>query len=744
MFDYRIGERRRRSNEEAIEQMPEIQLNGCRPTPLASYLKGLGVMKLVSRHWKDSRTVWNEDGLTLTTNATAQEIERYLLHDYCPTPMIAPWNGGSGFYRKDNNTALEAICAGKAERLAPLRESITIANDVLADFDRSSSPKGADKTKLLQRIRAVLSDDALEWFDAAILLASDGAQFPPLLGTGGNDGRLDFTNNFMQRLTEIIDSDNGSPTTESESWLRMALFGEPAPGLVKKAIGQFAPGQVGGPNASTGFDSDSAINPWDFVLMLEGSLLFAAAAVRRYSVDEAGTLSYPFTVRATAAGAGNVGRGDAASSRGELWLPLWSRPAEMNEIRALLAEGRVTLDKRPAKDALDFVRAVHRLAGYRGVDRFQRFGLLMRSGKAYLATPLNRVRVTADPDTGWIDDLERDDWLARFRRFTSNDSVPNRFAVLRQQLENSLFEIAQRPPMPAQVQNLLAVLGDIQYAMSSSRKAQEALRPVPRLQERWVRAADDGSTAFRIARALAGLRGVEQALPLRSQLFPVHPQYNDWMDSVCSMKGGRNDPTCRVQICTGWRGSLVKTLNTLLTRRLWLAGQLKMADRPLHSSAGVGLDDLGIFLGSGGFDRKISELMSGLSLCRIPEDSEHGAGANNLPSAVALLKLCMTPESTLRSLHYLSEDENAGLPVPPALLPQLRAGNRGNKAIAHAWRRLHSSGLTPIFEPQQLPKLIGVDPVRAAAAMLIPLRYGATSALARSVLEKEELKGDAA
>src|SRR5690606_27763702 len=140
-------------------------------------------------------------------------------------------------------------------------------------------------------------------------------------------------------------------------------------------------------------------------------LLFAAAAVRRNADDPFGVLSYPFTVRVVGAGAGSLGEGDVDSSRGELWMPLWTQPAAHAEVQALMSEGRVALGRKPVRDALDFVRAVQHLGAYRGVRSFQRYGLLMRSGKAYLATPLARVAVSEAPTSSWIDELDGHDWL---------------------------------------------------------------------------------------------------------------------------------------------------------------------------------------------------------------------------------------------------------------------------------------------------------------------------------------------
>lgn len=413
--------------------MNDIALGGCAPAPLASYLKALGVLRLLSARHRETRAAWRNESLLLQTPLTREEIEQFFLRDYSPTPVMAPWNGGSGFYEKDNDAALETILASNQTRLDLYRSCLHMVEEAFAGTDRSASPKGDEKALLLIRMRGLLPDEAISWLDAAVLLTGDTPQYPPLLGTGGNDGRLDFTNNFMQRLVEVLCLDGKSVETESRDWLRLALFGDTAPGLTKKAIGQFSPGQAGGPNGTTGFDADAAINPWDFVLMIEGALLFAAAAVRRNADDPYGVLSYPFTVRTVGAGSGSLGEGDTANARGELWMPLWNQPASYTEIRALLSEGRVALGRKPARDALDFVRAVHQLGGYRGIRSFQRYGLLMRSGKAYLATPLERIEVTAKPRANLLDELD-EGWLEKFRRFAQGETAANRFRALRHRL----------------------------------------------------------------------------------------------------------------------------------------------------------------------------------------------------------------------------------------------------------------------------------------------------------------------
>ena len=141
-----------------------------------------------------------------------------------------------------------------------------------------------------------------EWMDAAMVLADDGTpKYPALLGTGGNDGRLDFTNNFMKRLGEIfdLDSDDGEPRSAAPAWVRGALWSTPVPGnLSGQPVGQYLPGTAGGANNANGPDSGSLVNPVDFIMMLEGATAFASSASRRLGRSESSRAATPFVVNA--------------------------------------------------------------------------------------------------------------------------------------------------------------------------------------------------------------------------------------------------------------------------------------------------------------------------------------------------------------------------------------------------------------------------------------------------------------
>ena len=140
------------------------------------------------------------------------------------------------------------------------------------------------KTTLIPDCRRLWRGPHAEWLSTAVVLDEAGnPAWPSLLGTGGNDGNLDFTNNFMQQLGTLLDlaSETAGPTTAAKELLKNSLWVVPANKLTSGAVGQYQPGSAGGANSSTGFASGNLVNPWDFVLMMEGSLLFTSRATRR-------------------------------------------------------------------------------------------------------------------------------------------------------------------------------------------------------------------------------------------------------------------------------------------------------------------------------------------------------------------------------------------------------------------------------------------------------------------------------
>jgi CRISPR-associated protein Csx17 len=719
--------------------MHELEFAGCRPVPLAGYLKTLAVLRLVAEQ-ADAAVCgwWKDDRLRLRTALDRDRLEHFFLYDYCPTPIIAPWNGGSGFYPKDAKDGISALQASTHNRFRMYRDAIELGARLIRERGLLERPADQAKGELIAALRAEAGVELVGWVDAAIALTIDKILFPPLLGTGGNDGRLDFTNNFMQRLAELLPPNGDAPTSATALALREALFAEPVAGLSSAAIGQFDPGAAGGPNSAAGFQGDPLVNRWDFVLMLEGALVFAGGVSRRLEGADPAYLSYSFTVRASAAGSGSASLDEQRDARGELWAPLWKRPACYAEIRALFREGRLSLGARPARDGLDAARAVGSLGVDRGIDGFERYGFVKRQGLAYLAAPLGRRIVEVQPQSDLLSDLDRNRWLENLRNRAASDDgcIELRSAV--RKLEDGIFLLMDQPGRAPAVQDVIIAFGAAVRAVAVRPKLTEALRPPLQLSRRWVEAADDGSPEFRLAVALAGLRArliegddngaaaldeagsagrVRFGLPMRAHLGPLDPgtRTPQWS----SEKGGA--------LAVWGAGRLVDNLCAVAQRRLVERTDVAFDASFDEQGAHIGVDsrEIAAFLDGETLDERIAELLLGLAWAQ----SAHWSGASqaaSLPFAYAAIKPLLTPQSAfewLRTRNQLNSDITV-LSMPAPLLPLLKAG-RVQEAVRMAQERARASGLPTPFLKERAAQGRAPNPDfgrRLLAAAIIPVR----------------------
>jgi CRISPR-associated protein Csx17 len=360
---------------------------------------------------------------------------------------------------------------------------------------------------------------AVRWIDTCALVSSETVNYPPLMGTGGNDGNFEFSRTFQQQLQNLFDFGSGEPTPTAADLLRSALFGAVLPGLAFDGkIGQFDPRAAGGPNASTGFGGDSQVNPWDFVLMLEGALVFQTRLTRKFEAATQGALTYPFAVRPTQMGYGSAAKDEAV--RAETWLPLWSRPARFDELQMLFGEGRAKLGGRSPRTGVDFAIALSDLGKFRGIEEFVRYGFQERNGLSYFAIPLGRFRPGNRTPFNPLAELEP--WLVRFRRFAETDTAPDGVKRVHRLLETRILELAQNDQQPGGAGNpylaVLIALGEVDQTLNRSHRwtTDQKLRPIPWLNWRWVKRCDDASVEFRLALALAcrGLYATVQMVPV--------------------------------------------------------------------------------------------------------------------------------------------------------------------------------------------------------------------------------------
>lgn len=691
-------------------------LSGCTPVPLASYLKALGILRLVAEQADpDARGCWQNERFVLESRLDAEGLRRFFLEAYQPTPLLAPWGARSGFYPGSAESGarkiLEAIEATDDARLQFFRESIRDVRALLERHGFSEKPDDDRKLELLRLCRSELPEELVQWLDACYTLTADWRRFPPLLGTGGNEGSGSYLSGFGQLVVDCLHQRN------HDAVLDTTLFGVGVPDAKTGQVpGQFAPDMAGGPNQGSGYSGDVTTNPWDYLLALEGTLLFSSATTRRLDGHSSGNASFPFTVQVTGAGTGTTAMADEEGARAEMWVPLWEECASSSELKSVLNEGRMTLGNKPVREGLDFARAVARLGIDRGVSAFQRYTFVQRYGRNVFAVPLNRVTVRRNPDADLIDELDTGGWLGRFRRHARRDGA-NRVASLARRLEDAIFEMAtaQGDSGPA-LRRLLTVLGAIQLYLARSPKAREGCPPVPSLSQEWLTRANDGSPEMSIAAALAGLhaRGPDGQfrMPMRAHLAPERPsRYPSWAP----------DDTHSVTWVAG--ASVPDNLGATLHRRLLEAAAGELPDKPLQPSRTAPLGDVAAWLAGDLDEQHLAALLPGLMLVRIPPGPPRMQREAPLPAAYRLLKPLFCTNQQLHHAGVLPPERTLALKA--GILRRLEANDVAG-ALELGRRRRRAAGIGTGFQ-RVAPGI--TDGRRLLAALLVPVSDAALKTL---------------
>jgi CRISPR-associated protein Csx17 len=751
------------------------KLEGCAPTPLAHYLKALAILRLVSEQRDpQARGWWKEEAFWLATKLSREDLLRFFLEEYEPTPILSPWNGGSGFYyeRDPGLTPIEtssaprfaafrvgiaaarAVCGPLSESIALLKEKEARAKvagkedaSAAADLKSARAEKDRHKEELLGACRRSWRGGLLEWFDAALVLdTSASPSWPALLGSGGNDGRLDFTNNSMQHLAAIFDCAAPlAPAVPAAVPLLLAsLFAEPARGLSAMAVGQFFPGSAGGDNMGAGFSGEAAANPWDFVFTLEGAVLLASSVVRSTDAAELPQAAAPFAVRSSGAGYGSAGSADEGP-RGEQWMPVWAGPALHAEVSALFSEGRIRAGRATSTRALDSARGLARLGAARGVTHFERYGYIERNGQSNLAVPLGRWETASRAREELLDDV--DPWLRRLRSFARDKVAPRSVVAASRLIDEAILSICRSATDPLLWQSLLVALGSAEAAIAQSRSKagdpKRGLGPLPTLRPQWLEAVDDGSTELRLAIALASQdvvlhRGSAQVVSnVRAHWVPLDRalairRSHDVRRPARFATNSAGLASDVDVVCS--RGTLEDDLRRLVRRRIQLA--------PTLTARGLGMS------GARGSEAPLADVMAFL-FCNV-DDARVLALARPLmavawwerdrPRIDRPVPSGVDAAFAVARIAHVSEPLDVGdkltIELDPEPVARLSAGDLAG-AITVCLRRLRASGLLPTV------RVVAGGPSyarRLAASLAFPISPADATRCAQLISKPHEVK----
>lgn len=567
-------------------------LTGCAPTPLAFYLKALGILRIVARQKdEDARGFWQDEHFCLLTKLDRGGLERFFLEEYRPTPAFNPWGARSGFYRGSSESsaraALEKIEASTDQRLAEFREDIGRTRSSVAAVGGSKPDEDASKVALLSSMRNGLRGAASEWLSTVMAIVGGAFKPPAIVGTGGNEGSGSYLAAYFQSIVECLLSDDDM---ENRERLVRSLF---APRDGVQATPKHAWGGTFGQFMPEGNGS-----AWDFVLTLEGAMVFRSSVTHRSTTGASRFLSSPFYVPHEASGGSSdstideytLQKGRPNPGRGEQWFPLWHTPASYAEVEAIVGEARCSVGRRAAARPLDVARAVGRLGVARGLTSFLRYGYLQRNNQAlHFAVPLGRVDVRARPQSRLLDEI--DTWLHRLHRTARGKSAPARFVAAQRRVADSAMAACESSS-PGSWQDLLIACSAIE-AIQAGGTCFDA-GPLPRISSGWIDAAGDDSPEWSLAVALgSAAAGYEKGRPIdtvRAHALPL-------------AKGGRRFATNDKRLAKDPRVVLngryaISDLIALVERRLIEASQGGQRTLPLVAAPGAGArtEDLAAFL----------------------------------------------------------------------------------------------------------------------------------------------------
>ena len=705
------------------------QLDGCAPTPLAHYLKALGILRLVAEQADlDARGWWDGDRFRLATKLNRKGLEAFFLYDYKPTPIFNPWGARSGFYaagsEKSARESLIRIERSSNPRLGPFRTMIKMVRSVITDTASGDKPSDKERDRFILHLRRNTRGASSLWLDAVVTLIGAGDEVslaqPPIFGTGGSEGSGGYPSAYMSAIVESVVEANWGHVVAS------MLFGGTVPQCHwDQSMGQFAPGGVS--------------TPWDLLLAFEGACMLRSSVGGRTSAGSRRWMSSPFYVAPRSSGYASgsrldekfLNKGREYPGRGEQWLPMWAKPSTYFEVQQVFLQGRAVTKAGRATDGWTMARAVAGFGTSRGIRQFLRYGYQQRNNQAtHFAIPLGRffppdAELATSTKSSCLDDV--DGWVRSLHReaHPADDQkakrVPSRMVATYGRLMDALFSVVHAQVAIQQYQDVLLCLGDVEATMRQGTGF--AAQPVPRLRPEWVAASYDGTPEFRLALAFAlQARGFRRETgtpvdPIRRHWLPLDRERRWRFATTGTGSGVRLDVQPEV-VMHGRRGR--DDAIALVERRLVEASQREGRRLPLmaapHASASVA--DLTTLLEGGvDLDRSLTLARALMALDRTawaerytPIEPLHSSGWPD--DAWLAIRLCTLPWP-LRTRSGFELDVGAD----PALVRRLAAGDAAT-AFGLASRRLRAAGVCSTVRASAA----SVDTARLwAAALAFPI-----------------------
>jgi len=448
-------------------RLPVLALPGLSPDSLGNYLASLGLLRVLSRRWPSTRIAWRDEVLQVV--------------------------GGP--------TTLDELL-DELVRIANTQVNSDVSKREWTQYDKawSDAQKKGTKAKSgapLALWQAEAQEDQLPFF-AAHAVPHARVSFNPLLGSGGNAGKRDFSKGWtaaanalatmqkqaderyqaaIRKAKEDCQKDQRSAGTRKTEAARQKAVAaanqkyqaaltaaeevrravvEPQDDLRCLLLGLPTQRDPVGFNGGSWFSEatklynsgqslarEGQISPWAMVLACEGLAFLAGGASRRLGARSARAVgAFPFITQPIAASAEK----EADRLRGEIWTCLWGRPMTLAEVSTLFSRGRAELRGRGALTPAAFATAIRGRGVDAGVSEFRRF-TLGRTTSSNTFEPRLEARFSLDTASELVSGptsstLERVTALIEQRGFPRDGK---RFVGLRGPIEAALLDVAAEP-----------------------------------------------------------------------------------------------------------------------------------------------------------------------------------------------------------------------------------------------------------------------------------------------------------
>lgn len=745
----------------------KITIPGCNPEPLSSYLKALGLFRIISLQASENTTAsWESNNFVLETELDRQQLLSFILNEYKPSSVISPWNKGSFiFIHRRSNGIYRDIMSSNDPRVKPIQEdidrlermpSLSYMHDTLKEFNNRFIQNIDNKKKDIQEIlkvinnimpgneeiqistlysngvkevqkavdyfeknvldlkrviaesRATLSDNFVEWADACVILDPDIKKITaPLLGTGGNEGSLEYGTKFMTYVYEMLLKNKKI----SRELLESGLFGTDTQNLRKDNIGKFYPGKSGGYNQGNAIESkEFFINPWEYILLIEGLFLWSNSISKRNNPNAKNYLMSPFTVNLFQAGYPSSEVGGAKSS--ETWIPIWENPIHIQELYTLFATGRAVFTNKDAKTGLEFTQAVKTFGVDRGIKQFIRYITAIRKGIGnFLSIPVSTLNI--DYNEKVIHSREINSIISSFKN-SRPQNPPASYENILRSLNNAAYNFTLHTDVISAQKILIACgLAEV-YASSNTNNFK---RPLGTLNPIWIQYAYDNTPEFRIALAIASING--NIGNFRQELEPVDESNTRWLN-----------PELWIQSWVG--NTLSQKMAGVVHRRLIKAIQAGSKQIPLNGKFHVSLEEVSMYIDGVLNENKIETLIPGLSMI-----DWNKYNADKILSSFPKTDCKYPVNRSYAIVKAALLDDGDSSVIESRLIPLLSA-NRISDAVKIAERR--------VFVKNKLYTSISVpnnnNGISIAAALLIPVKFTSHNIYKLIYREDEMIKNE--